>query len=263
MTQKPKWRPSHEVFTNCHDGISQINWTQSCVFPQSGVPAVCLYNYHCSSMAFNLFAYAFEISAAKWFLWHKIRQRLANNIISGSRMKSVGLLVTRDRKSQPVYGNRGHKRKFCPRWGRPPTAVKVGGLRDTVTSFCTAPASGTTVRHGRTCCHHRSWRRKQKLATKSSFLQSCCDQKTTQWIRCPEISCKFQPSWIVTSKSQLLLYVPPGLTFINATLCCVFWWISEQTAIISLYNINWLVFKTEMECVHCAVRTGYFKICQV
>ena len=34
-----------------------------------------------------------------------------------------------------------------------------------------------------------------------------------------------------------------------------FVWISEQTAIISLYNINWLVFVTEKESVYCAVRT--------
>jgi hypothetical protein len=33
-----------------------------------------------------------------------------------------------------------------------------------------------------------------------------------------------------------------------------FVWISEQTAIISLYNINWLVCITETECVYCAVR---------
>ena len=33
-------------------------------------------------------------------------------------------------------------------------------------------------------------------------------------------------------------------------------WIWEQTAIISLYNINWLVFTTETESVYCAVRTG-------
>ena len=32
--------------------------------------------------------------------------------------------------------------------------------------------------------------------------------------------------------------------------------ISEQTAIISLYSINWLVCITETECVYCAVRTG-------
>ena len=35
-----------------------------------------------------------------------------------------------------------------------------------------------------------------------------------------------------------------------------FVWISEQTAIISLYSINWLVCITETECVYCAVRTG-------
>jgi len=42
-----------------------------------------------------------------------------------------------------------------------------------------------------------------------------------------------------------------------------FVWISEQTAIISLYNINWLVFITETQCVYCAVRTGYLNIVQV
>jgi len=36
-----------------------------------------------------------------------------------------------------------------------------------------------------------------------------------------------------------------------------FVWISEQTGIISLYNINWLVCITERENVYCAVRTGY------
>ena len=35
-----------------------------------------------------------------------------------------------------------------------------------------------------------------------------------------------------------------------------FVWIWEQTAIISLYSINWLVFITETECVYCAVRTS-------
>jgi len=35
-------------------------------------------------------------------------------------------------------------------------------------------------------------------------------------------------------------------------MCFVWFW--EQTAIISLYNINWL---TETECVYCAVRTGF------
>ena len=35
-----------------------------------------------------------------------------------------------------------------------------------------------------------------------------------------------------------------------------FVWISEQTAIISLYSINLSVFITEAESVYCAVRTG-------
>jgi len=50
-----------------------------------------------------------------------------------------------------------------------------------------------------------------------------------------------------------------SLTFTNSTfsphsvfMCFV--WISEQTAIISLYSINLLVFITERGCVYCAVR---------
>ena len=42
-----------------------------------------------------------------------------------------------------------------------------------------------------------------------------------------------------------------------------FVWISEQTAIISLYSINWLVFITETESVSHAVRTGSLNVIQV
>jgi hypothetical protein len=67
-----------------------------------------------------------------------------------------------------------------------------------------------------------------------------------------------------TPKAQWSLYVPPGLTFTNSMFCphsvfMCFVWISEQTAIISLYNINWLVSTTEAECVHSAVRTKSLK----
>jgi hypothetical protein len=63
-------------------------------------------------------------------------------------------------------------------------------------------------------------------------------------------------------RAQWLLYVPPGLTFTNSTFCphsvfMCFVWIAEQTAIISLYSINWLVCITETECVYCAVRTVF------
>jgi hypothetical protein len=55
-----------------------------------------------------------------------------------------------------------------------------------------------------------------------------------------------------------------GLYEYNSTFCphsefMCFLWISEQTAIISLYSINWLVFITETECVHCAVRAVYLE----
>jgi len=57
-------------------------------------------------------------------------------------------------------------------------------------------------------------------------------------------------------------------TFKNSTLCphsvfMCFVWISEQTAIISLYNINWLVVITETECVYCAVRAEHLHAMQV
>jgi hypothetical protein len=66
-------------------------------------------------------------------------------------------------------------------------------------------------------------------------------------------------------KALQLLYVPPGLTFTNSTFCphsvfMCFVWISEQTVIISLYSINWLVFITETECVYCVVQTEYLYI---
>ena len=54
-----------------------------------------------------------------------------------------------------------------------------------------------------------------------------------------------------------------NLTFNNSTFCphnvCSVW-ISEQTAIISLYSINWLDFITKTECVYSAVRTGSLTI---
>jgi len=44
-------------------------------------------------------------------------------------------------------------------------------------------------------------------------------------------------------------------TFYPHSVFMYFVWIWEQTAIISLYNINWLVCIIETECVYCAVRT--------
>ena len=57
----------------------------------------------------------------------------------------------------------------------------------------------------------------------------------------------------ITLMTHWSLYVPPDLTFNSSAFCphsvfMCFVWISEQTAIISLYNINWLV------CIVCLLR---------
>ena len=49
--------------------------------------------------------------------------------------------------------------------------------------------------------------------------------------------------------------------YIIQVICFV--WIWEQTAIISLYSINWLVCITETESVYCAVGTGSLYIIQI
>ena len=59
-----------------------------------------------------------------------------------------------------------------------------------------------------------------------------------------------------------------SLTFKNCTFCphavfMCFVWIWKETAIISVYNTNWLVCITEMEHVYCSVRTGSSYLFQV
>jgi hypothetical protein len=39
--------------------------------------------------------------------------------------------------------------------------------------------------------------------------------------------------------------------------------VDMRTVLISLYDINCLVFKTETECVYCAVRTGSLRVIQM
>jgi len=47
-------------------------------------------------------------------------------------------------------------------------------------------------------------------------------------------------------------------TFCSHSVFMCFVWIWEQTAIISLYSIDWLVFITETECVYWAVRSTFY-----
>jgi hypothetical protein len=63
---------------------------------------------------------------------------------------------------------------------------------------------------------------------------------------------------------RCILYTVLWLTFKKSTFCphCVFMcsvWISEQTAIISLYRINWMDLVTETGCVYCAVKPRSIK----
>jgi len=89
---------------------------------------------------------------------------------------------------------------------------------------------------------------------------------TAQWsLYVPHSGHYMYRTAVTICTAQWSLYVPPSLTFNNSTFCphsvfMCFVWIWEQTAIISLYNINWLAFITETECVYCAVRTGYIYI---
>jgi hypothetical protein len=76
------------------------------------------------------------------------------------------------------------------------------------------------------------------------------------------------PLFCYASEAKWLLSEHPDLKFKNPTFCphsvfVCFVWISEQTAIISLHSIKWLVFTTETECVYCAVRTESLYTIQV
>jgi len=74
------------------------------------------------------------------------------------------------------------------------------------------------------------------------------------------VLCLFNVTWFkLTIWSPVVTICTASLTFNNSTfyphsifMCFVCIW--EQTAIISLYSINWLVWVTETECVYCAVR---------
>jgi hypothetical protein len=96
------------------------------------------------------------------------------------------------------------------------------------------------------------------------MIHSVCSYPCYKWR-------KQLPKWspvLTICTAQWSLYLPPILTFNNSAFCphsvfMCFVWIWEQTAIISLYNINWLVSITEMECVYCAVRTVFLGIIEV
>jgi hypothetical protein len=69
----------------------------------------------------------------------------------------------------------------------------------------------------------------------------------------------------IFSESPVVTIWTANLTFSNTTFCphSVFvcsMWIWEQTVIISVYSIDWLIFITETVSVYCAVRTAFVTI---
>ena len=66
-----------------------------------------------------------------------------------------------------------------------------------------------------------------------------------------------------TLQSPVVTICTASLRFNDSAFCpqrvfMCFVWIWEQTAIISLYGIDWFVFITETECVYCAVRSTFY-----
>ena len=60
-----------------------------------------------------------------------------------------------------------------------------------------------------------------------------------------------------------LLCVPPFVTFGNSAFCPYSLPILEQTMVISLYSIDWLLFRNETDSVYCAVRNAFLTIIRV
>ena len=108
------------------------------------------------------------------------------------------------------------------------------------------------------------------LSCSCLFLAGCDFNFATQ-LNSSQFRCSKEALPLINfddSKAQWSLYVPPlwhstVLRSAHTAVFMCFVWISEQTAIISLYSINWLVCITETESVYCAVRTGHLNTIQV
>ena len=62
----------------------------------------------------------------------------------------------------------------------------------------------------------------------------------------------------VTETEYVYCAVRTVYIYIIWAICFI--WISEQTTIISLYDVYWMLFVTETECVWCVVRAEYTKV---
>ena len=104
-----------------------------------------------------------------------------------------------------------------------------------------------------------------RATVKEVKTEKVLDDKRTSCLWCEVAYCCCVR---VTFCSPVVAICTASLTFNNITFCphsafMCFVWIWEQTAIISLYSINWLVFITETECVYCAVRAKSLAVISV
>jgi hypothetical protein len=160
------------------------------------------------------------------------------------------------------------KRGIYVKWSLPAT-----GFGKMCLAFAVGSGGGTT---SKATFVERPWWRGQRWLSKSQF--TCCSNTCPGW-QPGNDTLKWKVLFVngYNNKSPILtptqfnlikptgyvmqhqVYHPTTVRCAHAVFVCfVFIW--EQTAIISLYSINWLVFITEMKSVHCAVRTGSLNI---
>jgi len=115
------------------------------------------------------------------------------------------------------------------------------------------------------CCGHSDWIFTLHFSHNRSFLQNLNETHTHKHTQHDDLKTYFS---LLPFKCPLVTICTASLTFTNFTFCphSEFMYsirISEHTAIVSLYSINWLVCITEAESVYCAVRTGYLNVIPV
>jgi hypothetical protein len=108
---------------------------------------------------------------------------------------------------------------------------------------------------GEARARQKSWVAESCIAVNE---EKTCWHSQRNWFRIS--SNNTQNSCCLTLQSRVVTLCTASSYAKKSTFCphsvfMCFVWIWEQTEIISLYSINWLVFITETECVYCAVRT--------
>ena len=90
---------------------------------------------------------------------------------------------------------------------------------------------------------------------KDTAQERCWPSRTEQRRQALLCHVSYTPLIRITLYSPAVTIRTTSLTYVLPT---QYIFVSEQTAIISQYSIDWLVFITETECVYCAVRSTFY-----